>query len=108
MNGFQTWIRVEDDFGQFDHPKDAPLPKGVRVVRGEDEYIGPFARPGKPRTDKAGEPASSSIYDSYSKADLEDEVAKRNADRDEPDHVAIAPPGNKPDLIAALTADDTK
>lgn len=54
---FTTWIRVEDDFGQFDHPKDAELPKGVKPVKNYPEHLGPWARPSKSRTDKTGAPA---------------------------------------------------
>lgn len=54
---FTTWIRVEDDFGQFDHPKDLELPKGVKPVKSYPEHLGPWARPSKSRTDKAGAPA---------------------------------------------------
>lgn len=40
------------------------------------------------------------------KAELEAEVSKRNADRDEGDQIVVASPGNKPELAAALEADD--
>lgn len=57
MTDTRTWIRVEDAFGQFDHDKARPLPDGVSVVKGHDEHVGLWARPVKPRTDKAGKPA---------------------------------------------------
>lgn len=60
---FTTWIRVEDDFGQFDHPKDVPLPNGVKPVKNSSEHVGPFARPSKPRTDKAGATADRTTSD---------------------------------------------
>ena len=44
-------------------------------------------------------------YSSMSKGDLESEIATRNEGRDEAD--LISPAGkNKPDLVAALAADD--
>lgn len=49
-----TWIRVQDDFAQFDHPKGEPLPKGVTEVKNADEHVGKWARDPKRRTDKAG------------------------------------------------------
>lgn len=42
----------------------------------------------------------------WSKSKLEAEVKARNADRDAADHVQVAEPGNKPELIAALEQDD--
>lgn len=68
MTADKTWIRVQDEFAQFDHPKGAPLPKGVTEVKGADEYVGAWARDPKRRTDKAGKsvaktPAKSSDDD---------------------------------------------
>jgi hypothetical protein len=45
-------------------------------------------------------------YDSHTVADLKAEIERRNADRPEED--LIPAQGNKPDLIAALEADDNK
>jgi hypothetical protein len=39
-------------------------------------------------------------------AELKDEIARRNEGRDEADQIPAV--GNKPDLIAALTADDNR
>lgn len=47
-------------------------------------------------------------YSSQGKADLEAEVAKRNEGRDDADLIVVGGKGNKPDLIAALEADDEK
>ena len=47
-------------------------------------------------------------YLDWKKAQLEAELEKRNADRD-PDgdaYIHVEPPGNKPELAAALEADD--
>lgn len=43
-----------------------------------------------------------------SKADLEAEIAKRNEGRDEADLIKPEGKGNKPDLVAALAADDAR
>lgn len=56
MSTNRTWIRVEDDFGQFDHDKARPVRPGIRVVDGYPEHVSPWARPAKPFTDKAGQP----------------------------------------------------
>lgn len=45
-------------------------------------------------------------YSEWLKADLEAEVASRNEGRDEDDAIEVEGSGNKPDLIAALEADD--
>lgn len=47
-------------------------------------------------------------YDVWSKAELSDEVDKRNADRDPEgeDYIVVEAPRNKPDFVAALAADD--
>jgi hypothetical protein len=99
-----TWVRVEDAFAQFDHPKGARLPKGVRLVEGADEYVGNVARPAKPFTDKDGNPTSrdQESYDRLTKSKLQAEIDKRTrAGR------AIEPEGStNADLVAALVADD--
>jgi len=103
-----TWIRVEDAFGQYDHPKDLALPKGAKPVKDYPEHDGPWAREGKPRTDKAGQTVDlpPSPYDEQNKDQLEGEIAERNAGRDEGHQIVVEGKGNKPDLIAALVADD--
>ena len=61
MPEFHRWIRVQDEHAQFDHLKSRPLPSGVTVVEGYPEHYGPWARPTKPRTDKAGKPTSKPV-----------------------------------------------
>lgn len=39
--------------------------------------------------------------------ELRAEIEKRNADRDD-DEIEVAPPGNKPELVAAIVADDNE
>jgi hypothetical protein len=41
-------------------------------------------------------------------ADLEAEIERRNADRDDDEKIEVAPPGNKPELVAAIAADDNE
>ncbi len=48
---FTTWIRVENDHGQFDIREDAPLPDGARLVEGYPVHYGTTGRPGKSRID---------------------------------------------------------
>lgn len=45
-------------------------------------------------------------YSDFSVDDLKAEIATRNEDRDEDDHIVVGGKGNKADLIAALEADD--
>lgn len=47
-------------------------------------------------------------YASQSKAQLEAEIEARNAERAEEDKIVAEGKGNKPDLVAALEADDGK
>lgn len=54
----RTWIRVEDEFGQYDHDKSRPLRDGVSVVKDYPEHVGDWARPVKPRTTKSGKPTA--------------------------------------------------
>jgi len=39
-----TWIRVENEHGQFDHRADLPLPDGQSVVDGYPEHVSETAR----------------------------------------------------------------
>lgn len=45
-------------------------------------------------------------YDQWTNAALDDEIARRNSERTEDDQIVVAPPGNKAELVAALTGDD--
>lgn len=45
-------------------------------------------------------------YSAWTKPELESEVARRNEGRDEDDLIEVEGKGNKPDLVAALEADD--
>ena len=49
-----------------------------------------------------------SLYKSWRKPRLEEEIANRNSGRDDEDLIVVAGPGNKPDLIAALEDDDER
>lgn len=50
--------------------------------------------------------AKAAAYDQLLKGDLEAEVERRNAGRDDADKVVVKGNGNKPDLVKALKADD--
>ena len=65
----------------------------------------------EPATDVSGRPLPPVIetaagYDDLTVAELKDEIAARNQGRDEADQIPAT--GNKPDLVAALTADDNQ
>lgn len=54
MSQFITFVRYEDEFGSFDHPKDARPQPGWRLLKDYPEHVGRWARDPKPRTDKGG------------------------------------------------------
>ncbi|MEU5668955.1 SAP domain-containing protein [Micromonospora sp. NPDC047753] len=58
-----------------------------------------------PDTGSESSPAAEG-YEAMKVADLKAEIERRNADRDEADRVSSE--GRKPDLIAALQADDER
>lgn len=58
MTDVRTWIRVEDETGQWDHDKSRPLPDGVKPVKDAEEYVGRWAREGKPKVSKGGDSAA--------------------------------------------------
>lgn len=45
-------------------------------------------------------------YDARTVAELKEAIATRNDGREEADQITVEQPGNKPQLIAALEADD--
>jgi superfamily I DNA and/or RNA helicase len=47
-------------------------------------------------------------YEGVKVADLKSEIEKRNEDREDADKISPAEPGNRPELVAALVADDKK
>ena len=53
-----TWIRMQNKYSQFDHPKGAPHPADWEPVPNYPEHVGSWARDPKPRTDKGGVPAA--------------------------------------------------
>lgn len=58
MTDVRTWIRVEDETGQWDHDKSRPLPEGVKPVKDYGEHVGRWARDPKPRVRKGGDAAA--------------------------------------------------
>lgn len=48
------------------------------------------------------------VYKGVSVKDLKAEIDKRNADREDTAKVVPAEPGNRPEIVAALIADDNK
>ena len=54
----------------------------------------------------ATKPATKNGYDAQTVDELKDEIGRRNAERPTDQHVQVAAPGNKPQLVAALVADD--
>jgi hypothetical protein len=92
-----TWIRVEDEFGQFDHRADLPLPAGQKVVDGYPEHVGQNARAPKAKVEvkadrKALEALAKDVgvtIGSKSDGDLARSVAEAQAE------IAAAQPANE-------------
>jgi hypothetical protein len=72
-----------------------------KVWADEDADEAPADPPADPPTD----PPAFDI-EAASKDELLAEIASRNEGRDEPDLIVVAEPGNKPELKAALAADN--
>jgi hypothetical protein len=76
------------------------------TVLDEEDAVDRNGRPLRPVfPEKAGEPTRVP-YLEWLKSDLEDEVARRNESRDDSQVIVVDAPGNKPELAAALDADD--
>lgn len=89
----------------------------VRIVRegevipeGVDESVidsllarGLISELDEPAEDKSGDP-----YKGWKVDDFRSEIEKRNADREDDKKIVPAEPGNKPEMLAALQADDAK
>ena len=56
----------------------------------------------------AADPGTPEPYAGVTVVDLKAEIDKRNKDRAEDAKIAPAEPGNRPELVAALVADDAK
>ena len=94
-------------------------PKGEQHTFGPDSTLPDWARkaitnPSAWDGDDAAEPSGGDGADGdgpvdYSKMrveDLQKEIDRRNADRSEDGQIEVGGKGNKPDLVAALEADD--
>ncbi|NUO57317.1 MAG: hypothetical protein HOV78_11675 [Hamadaea sp.] len=57
-------------------------------------------------SEDGGEGDGPKPYSKWLKADLEAEVDRRNEGREDDDLIEVDEPGNKPELVAALEADD--
>jgi hypothetical protein len=80
--------------------------KVVAVVKARAAEAAP-ASPAPSASETPSAPTPEPVdYSSKSKPELEGEVKRRNESRDKP--LEVKAPGNKPDLIAALVADDDK
>ncbi|WP_248240566.1 hypothetical protein [Microbacterium kunmingense] len=77
----------DDDLERFDrlNPEEAP-PEVVEPDESEED-----------------EP-----YEGVKVADLKAAIEKRNESREDADKISVAEPGNRPELVAALVADDAK
>lgn len=55
---------------------------------------------------ESAEAVTVSAYEGVTVADLKTEIERRNADRDDETKITVEAPGNRPELVSALEADD--
>lgn len=82
------------------------LPEGIA-----DEQIKRLTERGlikKVKTTAKAEEPDEGVYKGVSVKDLKAEIDKRNEGREDAAKVAPAEPGNRPEIVAALIADDNK
>ena len=60
----------------------------------------------EPGANDQGETATKNGYDAQTVDELKDEISRRNTERPADRHVQVKAPANKPQLVAALVADD--
>lgn len=97
--------RVETDTGAKISVSRAPLSSETVLDEPASDVAGDALPVQYPKSAAKPEPTG---YEARKKDDLAQEIASRNEGRDEADLIVPAEPGNKPDLIAALEADDQK
>lgn len=86
----------EDDLERFDRLNpEAPASEETTDDAGDGESEG--------GSSEAPEP-----YKGVTVPDLKSEIEKRNEGREDADKISPAEPGNRPELVAALVADDAK
>lgn len=104
------WARVRDkDTGhEYSVIESAVDEKTVTVLDNEHavDNLGEPLPPKYAGTQPVAESDDKSGYEAMKKDELEAEIGSRNSDRAEADQIVVGGNGNKPDLIAALVADD--
>lgn len=104
---FYNWIWHRDQDGNhFDLREDATVPEGSTPVKDYPVYRGMTGREGKPALDLRGDDGN---YASKRKGELEDEIARRNAEAAAVETPLIEVPTNatKATLVDLLEAHDT-
>lgn len=102
------WVRVLDvDTGHQRSIRRSALPHGNYTVLNEPA-VDPTTGERLPTVHRAAPAAAAPVdYSSWTVAQLREEVERRNDARgDEQVYVMVAEPGNKPELVAGLAADD--
>ncbi|MEV8023666.1 hypothetical protein [Microbacterium sp. NPDC080220] len=84
----------EDDLERFDRLN------GDEPVTGSDEESAD--------AEDAGESTEDEPYKGVTVPELKTEIETRNADREDDAKITVPEPGNRPELVAALVADDAK
>lgn len=104
-----TYVRVKDNETghEFSMPEGTFDEDDVTVLDKDATDVGGDPLPTKYHVTL--EPASSSPFASLTVAELKDEIERRNSERDPEALNYITPeePGNKPELMAALDADES-
>lgn len=90
-HGEVVWFQPGDDVPSW----------AAKLIDNPDAWVD-----GAPAADDGDADEDSASYSEWLKADLEAEIDRRNEDRDEAGLIVVAEPGNKPQLIEALEADD--
>jgi hypothetical protein len=112
----KVWADEDADEAPADPPTDPPAdPPAFDVEKAsKDELLAEQITNDKVWADDSADeapadpPADPPAFDveKASKDELLAEIASRNEGRDEPDLIVVAEPGNKPELKAALAADN--
>jgi hypothetical protein len=107
---FSKPLTPEDHQYALERPwliRDAELSGFEVQVEGDfDADEEPEADPYEDRSNRPTEEDETPPYSEWKVDDLKAEIASRNEDREDESQIVVEAPGNRPQLIAALEADD--
>lgn len=96
-----VWVRPEKGGIEM-----VPFAEGDEVPDWAAKQMGDHCFTGVGDDDQVGD--QQVPYSKWKKDDLQAEVARRNEGREDADLIEVEAPGNKPELVAALEADDAE